>query len=80
MKYPMYSVRDKVTSFMPPICEINENSAIRNFAQAINNGNLQYQSEDFDLYRVGSFDDVSGEIETILPEFVVNGLQVRKEK
>lgn len=78
MKYPIFSVRDKATSFMPPLTDQTDQSAIRNFAQAVNNGSLQVEPSDFDLYKVGYFDDQNGEIEHILPEFMVNGLSVKR--
>lgn len=80
MKYPMFSIRDKASAtYMPPACELNEQTAVRNFGQAVNEGGLKFQCEDFDLYKVGFWDDQSGEFETMTPIFVVNGIQVRKE-
>lgn len=78
MKYPMYSIRDKATCFMQPVCEQTEKTAIRNFSVAVNNGALQFQCEDFDLYKIGYFDGESGELEHILPEFVCNGANLKK--
>lgn len=76
MKYPVYSIRDKATAFMAPMVDVNEQSAIRNFAQAVNSGNgsIGFQPGDFDLYKIGEFDDKKGIVTPVEPiEFVVNG-------
>lgn len=81
MKYPVYSIRDKATAFMAPMVDVNEQSAIRNFAQAVNSGNgsLAFQPGDFDLYKVAEFDDQKGTLFPIEPiQFIVNGNNLKK--
>lgn len=80
MKYPVYSVRDVQVGFNQPMTDINDNVAKRNFTFAINNpdnGVMNFQPKDYDLYRVGYFDTESGVMESeTVPVLIVNGLSV----
>lgn len=83
MKYPMYSIRDVKVGFMPPTCDQSDQSAIRNFAYAINgDGIMNYSPKDFDLFKVGEFDAEKGTITACLPENICDGISVygAKEK
>lgn len=83
MKYKVFSIRDKYTSFMSPAVDINEESAKRNFAYAINNnpGVMNFAPEDHDLYEIGTYDSESGLIEPVVPiKFICNGMEVFNEK
>lgn len=62
--------------FLAPMADINEATAKRNFAIQINKtaGTMNFKPDDFDLYRIGSFTDHNGQIETESPyEFICNG-------
>lgn len=64
MKKFMYSVFDKQAKlFSLPFNEVNDSAAIRSFKLAISHdGTLLHDCpQDYDLYRVGSFDDENGE-------------------
>lgn len=67
MIFGVYSVRDKLTGYMTPIIDVNDQSAIRNFRHSIVNstGVLSSACADFDFYRVGSFDSDSGLISSL---------------
>lgn len=83
MIYPMYCVRDVKTTFFPPQIAQNEEDAKRQFAMMINNGDsvLGFSPKDFDLYYVGDFDSMKGEIVLVQPiQFVVAGTGVFNEK
>ncbi|UPW41643.1 nonstructural protein [Peromfec virus RodF8_32] len=58
MLYGVYSIFDAKTGFMSPVIEVNDESAIRNFAHSVANseGILYSFSQDFQLYRIGTFD------------------------
>lgn len=76
MKYPMFAIRDEKTTFFPPQVAQTESEAIRNFAMMVNNpsGVIGFSPKDFDLFLVGYFESVKGEVETVSPiELVVNG-------
>lgn len=64
----MYAVLDtKVGAFSNPWCDQTDNSAIRGFSDAVNDGsnpNNQWHRhpEDFSLYKIGQFDTSIGKI------------------
>lgn len=69
MKYPVYSYRDLKVAFGQPIVEMNDQTAIRGFAYAINQnqGLMNFSPKDYDLYRIGEFDAEKG---ILIPEKV----------
>lgn len=81
-KYPIYVTRDKINGFRAALLlDQNQQSAYRGFAYQINNDQyMNYSPSDYDLFEVGTFDTESGEIESKLPEFIVNGASVYNEK
>lgn len=78
MKYPMYCIRDNKVAFMTPVIDTNQDTAIRNFAMAVNgqNDTMTFAPADFDLYQVGVFDSEKGMIEPMTPTLVVSGTSV----
>lgn len=82
MIFPIYSIKDSKVGFTPPTVDQNDGSAIRNFAYAINNGGIMnYSPNDFDLYKIGEFNDESGIVNSFKPpEFIVAGISVFGEK
>lgn len=76
MKYPIYSIRDHKGGFSPQfIVQVNEQSASRGFAFLVSNDKsiMGFSPFDYDLYQIGIFDELSGEIEPMIPKFIVNG-------
>ncbi len=70
MKYGIYSIRDAAADvFTAPTIDLNDDSAIRAFAQAINHPEslMNFSPSDFSLYRIGSFDVEDGSIEPLNP-------------
>lgn len=66
MKVEIYSVFDNVAKvWTQPIYQINEGVARRNIAAAVNTKDHNYNVApgDYELWRIGIFDDQSGEIE-----------------
>jgi len=60
-----YSIKDaKANVFSAPFFSINDKTAQRSFEQATNDPNttINKNPEDFSLYRLGNFNDQSGEI------------------
>lgn len=56
----------------------NEQIAKRDFGYAINNGGIpSYAPADFELYKLGEFDDKSGKISTLeVPELIATGQEM----
>lgn len=76
MTYDIYSVRDHYSIFGSPFCHNNQNTAKRYFARLINNsnGDISFSPGDYDLYRIGRFDEQSGMVYVVSPiEFICNG-------
>lgn len=81
MIYPVYCIRDSKVDFMAPTVDHSDSSAVRNFAYAINSdGIMNYSPNDFDLYRIGSFDSEKGLLESCIPELIVSGISVFGDK
>lgn len=69
-----YAVRDLMTErFMAPALASSDQEAIRQFKSNINHINLWKDNpQDFDLWKLGTYDDETGEI-MYKPSKVVNG-------
>lgn len=69
MIYQLYAIRDTKTGFMTPVCEVNEDAAIRNFYHSVaaSEGILRTFSKDFDLYKIGLYDADRGVISPVVP-------------
>lgn len=70
MRYGIYSIRDAAAQvFTSPTIDITDQSAIRGFAQAVNNSGsvMNFNPSDFALYRLGILDVESGSIDPIDP-------------
>jgi hypothetical protein len=67
-----YSIRDnKLSTFKPPFCADSDVSAKRFIIISLKtNPELQQFAGDFDLYRVGIFDDATGQSSSSVPEMV----------
>lgn len=82
MKLGIYAIKDKLQGYITVMLYVNDDVAKRDFAYSVNNTpQMAYQAADIDLYRVGTFDNKSGEI---VPEktcvFICNGREVLSEK
>jgi len=65
MTKSLYSVLDLRSSiFANPFISVNDMTALRDFGNAVNDlgTTLSKNPEDFQLYKIGSFDDVLGVI------------------
>lgn len=83
MKYFVFTIRDRaVNAFMQPWFSPSDGGAIRSFTDEINrahpDNNLNKHPEDYDLYRIGMYDDQSGTIDPQLPEMIAVGKSVLK--
>jgi hypothetical protein len=83
MELSLYSVRDnKVSAYGKPFPEANNIQATRGLQIAVNTKEIQLSifPEDFDLYKVGVFDDQTGEITTQKPEFIISAVSLVKKE
>lgn len=82
MKKNLYSIRDNKAGFWSPREDINDDTALRNFAFAVNTNELMmFRPNDYDLYFVGTFDDERGLMEPAEPiKYIASGGSVFNEK
>lgn len=70
MNLVMVAIRDeKAEAWLNPMFFLSEGQAIRSFADAVNSGegDIGKHPEDFNLFRVGYFDQKSGMIDVTEP-------------
>lgn len=74
MEQRLYSIRDRKSGYLPPVVDVNDETAKRNFAFAIQRGDSMYLAfpDDYDLYFVGTYETESGEITPCNPLFVAS--------
>lgn len=83
MKWQLFSVFDSATRvYERPFCAFNQAAARRSFVDHVNgdvetHGSVVTHPEDFDLFRVGEFDDESGVTTPFAPQLVITGLEAR---
>ena len=66
MKQEMFAIKDlKAECFFPPLVAVNEQVAIRIFANCVNDPGHQFgkNPEDFVLFKIGSYDDLDMKME-----------------
>lgn len=64
----IYSVKDDITGFMPPLSIVNEQAAMRWFNNNYRNGHPN--ANDYHLYEVGYWNSDNGEITSIEPRLL----------
>lgn len=83
MIFGIYAIRDSKTGFMPPTYDQNDASAMRNFAHAVQTSGtiLNTHSQDFELYKLGTFDSLDGHIIVLdVKELIAEGYQMKEAK
>lgn len=77
MKLGLYSIYDNIAEvFNKPFTEINDNSATRSFVESLNDRN---NKTDYDLYRVGEFNDSNGELVSNKATKVYSGFDIKNK-
>lgn len=79
MIYQVMTVYDsKVKAFLVPFFVRTVAEAIRSFTEAVNDPAKQFgkYASDYDLYKLGIYDDVTGKFAGEVPEHVIGALQV----
>ncbi len=71
MKY-LYSIRDKRGNYGNPCVFANDQTAIRSFQDMVlsDDGLIKRHPEDFDLFLIATWDNITGLIEHIEPAFL----------
>ncbi|QXN75069.1 nonstructural protein [Microvirus mar19] len=76
MKLGIYVMNDKRSTYMTPSFDFNDACAIRNFEHALDNDqSLMFtHPEDFSIYKIGDYDNVSGVITPCNPVILADGV------
>lgn len=79
----LYSVLDlKSKAFGTPFTAVNDEVAMRTLGNIVNNDKtheFHLNSEDFQLFKIGKFDNSEGSVESELPEVVVLLLTLKEQ-
>lgn len=80
MLFEMYAIKDCKSGYLQPSCDVNKDVAVRNFAQAVQAGNglLGFAPEDFELYKVGTYDTDSAVLTPCNPEFICSAISLKE--
>lgn len=76
MVYNVYTVKDHKSWFSQIWNDINDETAKRGFSQMMSNPDnvMGFNPQDFDLFKIGTFDSETGQLDSIWPiEFVLSG-------
>lgn len=71
----VYCIKDAKVGWLQPTFETNDDVAMRNFAHAVMSTGtvLTTHKQDFDLFKIGTFDTDSGLINSCIPQFIIGG-------
>lgn len=84
MIYSVYCVRDVKTSFASPFVDVSDESAKRGFGFAFHhsmNGDsslMTFSPADFILFKIGEFNNESGELVPCLPAYICSGVDFKE--
>lgn len=79
----IYTIKDKKSGgYKSPIVEKDEHEVLRQLHVGLKNaqspmGNF---ADDYDLYKIGEFDDISGKLTVVEEIFIINLQQIKEKK
>lgn len=81
MVFDLYAIKDCKSGYLAPQCDSNKDLAVRNFAQAIASGSsiMGFAPEDFELYKIGTYDTDCGLVTSCTPEFITSALSLKEK-
>lgn len=81
MKWNVYALKDTKIGYTEPIIRVNDAIMKREFAFLINDANSRFHAiyQDIELYKLGTYDDVTGKMDCCEPKFISNGVEVKKD-
>lgn len=80
MKFEVYAVRDSLIGFGLPLLRDNDAVASRSFEYDISNNEIyKTRPQDYQLYKLGSFDTETGELEKCSPVLIASAIDFIKE-
>lgn len=80
MKVGLYSIQDANAGFMSPVVDLNDATAMRNFAAQVDNSDVMKKfSNEFTLFKIGVFDTETGMVDVCVPPLHVANASSVKE-
>lgn len=82
MNLNIYTIKDsKAGTHAQPFFSVNNSTAIRSFNASIKDPSnpLSAYPEDFSLWHLGTYNDITGDLAGNAPEFVANSAQTVEE-
>lgn len=79
----LISIHDsKAETWSLPVCLDNKAVALRQFSDLVSDGRtlVGLHFSDFDLWKVGEFDDLTGVVSSSVPEHLANGSDVKSKE
>lgn len=83
MRVRMFAIRDlKVEAFMTPYFAMTDAQAVRMFGDSVNEAGsaLNRHTDDYSLFRIGEWDDQSGQVLPEMPAFIVEGVALKRRE
>lgn len=77
----IYSMKDVKIGFANPFYQNNDETAKRSFKIAVSDksGTLFHIKDDLELWKLGEFDETTGKITPVEPEYLLGGKDVSLE-
>ncbi len=76
MKYGLYSIQDTLIAFNAPYVQVSEEVAKRGYQEVCE---TNPHSKDLRLFKIGEFDDETGEVKTMIPKQIMGGIEHGKD-
>lgn len=82
MLYQLYSIKDELVAFGPVFVSENDSTASRLLLNGFNIDNSMYATrpQDYTLYRIGSYETETGNIDPCTPQYVISCSDFKREK
>lgn len=80
MKFKIYSIKDTKIGFMQPFYQSNDAVAVRAINNAVNAkeiNNINQNADDMELWKLGEFDDQTGQITSDI-KFIVKAIDLKR--
>lgn len=73
-KHNLYSIQDVLIGFNAPMIGANDEAMARDYKAFLRKKDTNEQKADMRLFKIGVFDDITGQIEAIQPELMIGGI------
>lgn len=75
--FNLYAIKDRLNGYGMISIDANDETAIRNFAYAMQSGISSFAASDYELYKIGTYNINSAEVTSCPPVFVLDGITAK---